>query len=237
MREISHKPDPTSSFLDQTLNRLKLEWRAWDDAFQKWKLSNVTYAEDHYKIVSDVASMAFALRWLEEKDIPWLLAKDYLEGNQAGKSLQYANLRLSKSNDGFYLEQVKKFDPFFITEPGIYRMNGGTISIELITSSPELISNDPLVQFINKHALTFPLLIRNTEPGDVFKPFGMKGKHKKLQDFLVDHKLDAFQKNQVKVLTSNEKILWVIGMRLDESARVLPEDHEMYKVSVCQARS
>ncbi len=71
--------------------------------------------------------------------------------------------------------------------------------------------------------LTLPLSIRGWHPGDRFVPFGMKGKHKKLQDFFVDTKIPRSERHRRAILSSPKAILWVIGLRADESFCVTKE--------------
>lgn len=63
--------------------------------------------------------------------------------------------------------------------------------------------------------LKFPLVIRGKQEGDYFYPFGMNGK-KKVSDLLIDNKVNRLEKNRHLILTSDEKIAWVIGMRTDK---------------------
>jgi len=56
---------------------------------------------------------------------------------------------------------------------------------------------------------TMPLTLRTWLPGDRFKPAGMLGERKKIQDYLTDSKVSGFQKKQALVLVSNEEIIWV----------------------------
>jgi tRNA(Ile)-lysidine synthase len=60
------------------------------------------------------------------------------------------------------------------------------------------------------------LTLRNRHPGDWFRPTGMSGKSKKIQDYFVDEKVPRRKRDLVPLLCSGEDILWVVGMRTDE---------------------
>ncbi|HRS54695.1 MAG TPA: tRNA lysidine(34) synthetase TilS, partial [Bacteroidales bacterium] len=62
--------------------------------------------------------------------------------------------------------------------------------------------------------LKFPLIIRKWKHGDKFKPLGMIF-FKKISDFLIDKKVPLILKKNIYVMCSNENIVWVVGMRID----------------------
>ncbi|MDE5785936.1 MAG: tRNA lysidine(34) synthetase TilS [Duncaniella sp.] len=63
--------------------------------------------------------------------------------------------------------------------------------------------------------------LRPWRRGDRFKPFGMKGS-KKLSDLFVTHRLDSNAKRAVRVLTRNDEIIWVVGLRPSRLFAVTP---------------
>ncbi len=73
--------------------------------------------------------------------------------------------------------------------------------------------------FLDLDKLTFPLIIRNWEQGDVFQPLGMTGK-KKLSDFFIDEKVDLISKQKSQVLVSSNQIVWIIGYRIDDNFKI-----------------
>jgi len=77
----------------------------------------------------------------------------------------------------------------------------------------------------------FPLTIRPWQMGDKFAPFGMKGKKKLVSDLLTDLKLSRFEKEaQLIVADARGRILWVVGRRTDERARVTEQTKEIIEI-------
>lgn len=72
---------------------------------------------------------------------------------------------------------------------------------------------------INAHTIKGPLQLRLWKNGDKMVPLGMKG-FKKISDLLTDLKLSTSQKNQVYVLCDQEKIVWLVGFRIDNRVKL-----------------
>ena len=81
---------------------------------------------------------------------------------------------------------------------------------------------DPEIACVDLDKLSFPLMLRHWKPGDSFQPLGMKG-IKKISDYLIDNKVSLPDKDRTWLLTSENKIAWVIGQRIDERFKVRPE--------------
>jgi len=77
-----------------------------------------------------------------------------------------------------------------------------------------------------------PLVLRSRRDGDAFRPLGAGGR-KKVGDFLTDLKLPAEERDRVLVVAGGDGLLWVVGHRIDERAKVTPETK---KVLVLGAR-
>ena len=63
------------------------------------------------------------------------------------------------------------------------------------------------------------LILRYWRNGDQFKPLGLNG-CQKVSDFLINNKIDRFSKDDQVILTADDDIIWVCGMRIDESVKV-----------------
>jgi len=63
------------------------------------------------------------------------------------------------------------------------------------------------------------LMLRQRHPGDRFQPLGMV-QPKKLNRFMIDSKIPRSWRGRVPVVCSPQQIVWVVGWRIDERARV-----------------
>ncbi|MCG8476628.1 MAG: tRNA lysidine(34) synthetase TilS [Cytophagales bacterium] len=77
------------------------------------------------------------------------------------------------------------------------------------------ISRNSCVGAFDFDKLTFPLELRRWEKGDRFKPLGLKGS-KKVSDFLIDSKVPRSSKENIWVLCSGGRIVWLVGLRMDD---------------------
>ena len=79
--------------------------------------------------------------------------------------------------------------------------------------------------------LSFPLEIRKWKKGDSFQPFGMKGT-KKVSDFLIDLKCSTLQKENTWLLCREDKVLTIIGHRIDEHYKIDKKTKFAYKIII-----
>ena len=92
------------------------------------------------------------------------------------------------------------------------------------------ISKQNSVVTVDSEKLKFPLLVRNFKVGDSFYPFGMDGS-KKVGKYLKDNNVNHVDKQSAVVLVNGDnKIIWVIGMRLDNRFCVLENTQKLLDI-------
>jgi len=93
------------------------------------------------------------------------------------------------------------------------------------------IDPSPLIAHLDIEKLSFPLVIRKWKEGDYFYPLGMEGK-KKISDFLIDIKIPVFDKERIWLLCSEEQVVWVIGLRIDDRFKITTETQSVFRAEV-----
>lgn len=81
------------------------------------------------------------------------------------------------------------------------------------------VQKDKRTAYFDLEKLSFPLTLRRWKDGDLFVPFGMKGR-KKLSDYFSDNKFSRMDKAEAWILCSGSDIIWIVGERADNRFRI-----------------
>ncbi|MEX2588171.1 MAG: tRNA lysidine(34) synthetase TilS [Actinomycetota bacterium] len=86
-------------------------------------------------------------------------------------------------------------------------------------------------EVVDAAAVGSSVILRQWRPGDRFRPLGAPGT-KKLQDFFVDAKVPKAGRGTVPIVAAGERIVWVVGYRLDDAARLTRRSTGAVRLSV-----
>ncbi len=152
--------------------------------------------------------------------------------NQSGKQVFAPEFRLIKDRDYLILSPLKmdSNQHEYLIETNQSKVN---FPLNLLFSDVGAIgasSNSTI--FVDREKLKFPLTLRHWNEGDVFQPFGMAGKSKKVSKLFKDEKLSLIEKENNWLLCSESQVVWVVGIRQDERFKIDSATKKILKIEI-----
>ncbi len=155
------------------------------------------------------------------------------ETTQSGAKFDAKNYKAIINRGKIIISEKNHLDgfdnPVSIAAIGSYPIHDvGTFGISIPTAK----DFDPskYIELIDADEVVFPLLIRHWQPGDTFSPLGMNGQSQSLQDFFTNQKLSIFEKENVLLVESAGKIIWIIGHRIAHQVKITPKTKRYLKL-------
>lgn len=109
------------------------------------------------------------------------------------------------------------------------KVNGKDFSIKKAPNTSPGYNSNKMKEYIAGDNIKNSFIIRKWKPGDKFYPLGMKGK-KNISDFLADQKVSPSKKKDQLVLTNGNRIVWVIGLRIDDRFKITSNTKKVYEL-------
>ncbi len=154
--------------------------------------------------------------------------------SETGKYISNESYKIIRHNKWLVIAaHASSFDPIPIDENDS-KINFDTSSQLLLQILPSLrvaVISDPNQAQLDAAKIEWPLLLRKWQPGDYFYPLGMK-KKKKLARFFIDQKLPKNEKESVWVLESSKRIIWVLGLRIDDRFKIIPTTQKILQLTL-----
>jgi tRNA(Ile)-lysidine synthase len=177
------------------------------------------------RVVRDALDRAAPGRFFGRDHIRATLA--LLEGpmNGGGSTLSLPGLTVRREGGrlvlgGFPPEPFSNSFEFPLSIPGEVALPGWTVSAHAEREAGGRTFSATAVS-VAMADLKLPLAVRSRKPGDRFRPLGMGGQGRKLQDFLVDRKVARGERDTLPlVVDSDDRIVWVVGQSVAEEFRV-----------------
>ena len=151
--------------------------------------------------------------------------------SQVGRFVTNSEFRIVKERQGLFISKISNnlnehfsinVNDKLLTSP--IRINFSIYDYKDF----KLIKNSRLAA-LDYNKLHFPLKLRTWQKGDVFTPIGMKGK-KKVSDFMIDEKFSTYQKENTWVICSLDTIVCIVGYRINEYFKLVPQTEKVYLV-------
>lgn len=153
--------------------------------------------------------------------------------SQSGKQFTSASHLLVRDRDQLILCELSNSDieSYTILGPNGKIFSPIDLEWEVFNSNNYRIIDDPSIASIDASKLKFPLLIRKWEKGDSFYPLGMNGL-KKLSDYFIDNKISIIEKEKIWILLSDNKIVWIIGNRIDNRFKISSKTQQILRIKL-----
>ena len=150
-----------------------------------------------------------------------------------GKSMQSASHRVLRNRDWLLINLIDDTEKkLVVIEEEMKSVFFGhhALSIKQFdkSKSPDA---DPNKAWMDARHVKYPLILRPWKPGDYFYPLGMK-KKKKISRFLTDLKISKKEKEDQWVIESNQKIIWVVGRRIDNRVKVSLSTNNIISIEI-----
>ena len=232
-------PSVNQTFFENTL-RLRGIWKIYAEKIQDIKEKIVTENKGNIFIdIPELKKQADIRTVLYEILSAYNFNNDTVEditqslNNNSGLRFTSPTHRLLKDRNTLIIDEIETKNELE------YKIGDGTNEItepvRLIFKSLEnipgfQISKAADIIHVDADLLQFPLTIRKWRKGDTFQPFGMT-QSKKVSDFFIDSKINLFEKEEAWLLISGEKIVWIIGLRIDNRFRITDKTHNIKEIS------
>jgi tRNA(Ile)-lysidine synthase len=172
----------------------------------------------------------------------WQILRDFgFSPRQSGEALRLLDAETGRFvvsdthrvlRDRVWLSVSKLTEPdlsVHLAGPGdtVVHTSSGTLTLQRHPAPFDAgLDRGPMFACIDTRELRYPLLVRKWRPGDYMYPLGMR-KKKKVARILIDAKFPRDRKDRVWVVESDKRIVWLVGIRIDDRFRVMPATAEV----------
>lgn len=98
---------------------------------------------------------------------------------------------------------------------------------------PDFCSSGRKTGYFDMDLLEFPFILRNIMEGDRFSPLGTKGTQK-VKKYCINNKISRTDRRKIPVLVSRGQIIWLVGHRIGNYARVTLSTRTVLKAEIIE---
>lgn len=132
------------------------------------------------------------------------------------------------------IDKTTQLTEYPLNTPGVTHLSEISVTVETRETKPpfDWKNVSPNEVFVDVSTLNLPLRIRFWSPGDFFRPLGGPGVQK-LQDFFTNLKIPRHHRKNIPLMvTSDNRIIWVVGHRLSEDFKIKETTKQVWQFSV-----
>ena len=214
--------------IDDASEYLKSAYIIYEQAIASKRQEIIEYSGKTVSVkTSELRLLKPAETWVYELFKDWNFGKQQvgdiiqLINADTGKQLFSNSHILTKDRDRIIITPLNTEEGKVITINSADDLRNNVIieSYKILPRKNLNISNDPAYAYLDANLIQYPLTIRRWKEGDYFYPLGMQGR-KKISDLLIDMKMPLPEKDNIYILEMNGKIIWIIGLRIDDRFKV-----------------
>jgi tRNA(Ile)-lysidine synthase len=156
----------------------------------------------------------------------------HLLKSESGKYISSATHKIIRNRNWIIIAPHNTLETSLIVineKDKIIEFEIGKLKIENFINSNRQPLTDNTIAMLDAKDITFPLLLRKWKQGDYFYPLGMD-KKKKLSRFFIDQKMSLTEKEQAWIIESDQRIIWVVGKRIDNRFKVTDRSEKIITI-------
>lgn len=111
-----------------------------------------------------------------------------------------------------------------------YEFKKFSIKFDIIKTNTKF-DNNYYIKYFDYDKINDTISIRKRKNGDKIHPLGMKGT-KKIKDILMDAKIPADERDSIPIVQFDEKIAWVVGLRVSDDFKVTNDTKNILRITV-----
>ncbi len=150
---------------------------------------------------------------------------------ETGKMVSSATHRIIRDRDFLVILPIQKPDPsaYSLVEGSAeFSFDAGSLQLHFLAEPG--INADENIAELDADLVAFPLTLRKWKYGDYFYPLGMR-KKKPLNRFFIDQKYAVDQKENIWIVESGQKIIWVVGCRIDDRFKITGKTKNVLRIA------
>lgn len=223
-----------------SIENLKDAEQVYSGFLEEEKMKVVRYSQNEVEILIDsLLDVSFPklllFEILSEYNFNSVVVGEIFNSIQtdSGKQFYSKTHRVVKDRNLLFITSIEEKEEriFYIEKDDIELFEPLNLNLEKLPAIDFKISKESNIACLDLEFLEFPLLIRKWRQGDYFQPLGMTGL-KKLSDFFIDEKIPLHEKENIWILCSGKKIIWIMGHRIDNRFKITSETKQVFKIEM-----